>query len=307
MTALQEGDPKPVLQFIPPPTDLREVLAGVASENQVLEPQSLEREFRKLFAQVQRVNGKWVESRFKVLRTETHDWSLDGMLVNKQGRIILGPWSTYNMYITNKVTDLSMTRLLSEMHRRGELLFPLPPRSDSANFWLEEHEDVVVTAFQDYLPNTLDIELYGEFSSTDFGFRRVADLRRVRMARIESGTVGDGKLAQRDVVRGRVGFWENSSSEGSKYTSRVFIERSRIFPQQMYISSIPESEILVKGGIPMNESHPNLRILRTDPNLAKQNFIIAALIAFSTAFNGTPFVLRFDTYKPWVGSYPHHG
>ena len=307
MTAPAEGAPKPILRFVPPKADLKEVLTRVASENQVLDPNRLEGEFRKLFAQVQHVNGEWAENRFRTLRAGTQDWSLDGMLVNGDGRIVFGPWSTYGMYLANQVTDLTTTALLSGMQKRGELLIPLTPQRDSANFWLEENEEQVVSAFQEHLPAPLEIEHYGDFSSTDFGFRRVADLRRIRMARIQSRKVGDGKLAQRDVVRGRIGFWENTSLEGSTYTPRVFIERSRIFPQQIYISPMSEAAVLLKGGTPMDENHSNLQILRTDPHLAKQNFIVAALIAFSNTYKEMPFVLRFDTYRPWVGSYPQHG
>lgn len=307
MTAFVEGTPKPVLQFIPPKADLREILTRAASENHVLEPQGLDREFRRLFAQVQEANGQWAESRLRTLRAGTHDWSLDGMLVNKEGRIALGPWSTYGMYLANKVPDLTLITLLSEMQRLEELLFPITPQRDSANFWLEEHEEQIIAAFQEHLPTSLEVEYYGDYSSTNFGFRRMADLRRIKMGKIVSGKVGDGKLAQRDVVRGRVGFWENSTPEGPTYTPRVYIEKSRIFPKQTYISSLSESAVLVKGGIPINERYSNLHVLRIEPHLVEQNFIIAALITFSNAYKGTPFVLRFDTYKPWVGLYPHHG
>lgn len=231
---------------------------------------------------------------------------IDGILVHSEGRIVLGPWSTYQMYCANDVTDLSITSLLAEMHKKSELLFPLTPQRDSVNFWLDENEEQVLAAIQTHLPSPLEIEDYGEFSSTDFGFRRMADLKKIRMARLERGKVGDGKFAQMGVVRGRLGFWADTAAQGTTYTPRVFIERSRIFPQQTYISPTPEADVLIAGGIPMNENHPHLQVLRTNPNLAKQDFIIASLAAFSNTFRGTPFVLRFDSYRPWAGYYPRH-
>lgn len=127
----------------------------------------------------------------------------------------------------------------------------------------------------------------------------MADLKRIKITRIESGKVGAGKLVPRGVVRGKIGFWENSSPEGSTYTPRIFIERSPIFPKQTYISPTPESEVLAKGGIPMDENHPNLQTLRAAPHLVKQNFIVAALIVFSRTYTGIPLVLQFDTYRPY--------
>jgi len=271
-----------------------------------LTPGKLNKALLRVFGDVQNANGEWAEGRFKTLRAIPGAWSLDGMLVDTNGRLT-ATWSTYQMYLRNEVPDLSLPSIFAEMQKSDRLLIPLIPLRDSTIFWLEERPDQVPAAIQEHVPdNPLEVTHYTDFSSTDFGFRRIADLRRVNMARIRSGKVGDGKFAQRGIVRGRLGFWANTTPDGLSYSPRVFIEKSKILPKQTYISSKPEAVVLLEGGKPMNENHPNVRVLRTDPKLTEQSFIVAALIVFSRAYEGIPFVLQYDTYEPWSGHFPHH-
>lgn len=292
--------------FTPPRVDLGDVLQKAKGTDQLLDPGKLNKELLMVFGNVQNANGEWIERRFQTLRTIQGAWSLDGMLVDTDGRLT-ATWSTYQMYLRNEVPDLSLPSILAEMQKRDRLLIPLIPLRNSALFWLEEKPDPVPASIQEHLPgDPLEVTHYTDFSSTDFGFRRIADLRRVNMARIRSGKVGDGKFAQRGIVRGRLGFWENTTSQGLSYSPRVFIEKSKILPKQTYISSKPETVVLLEGGKPMNENHPNVQVLRTAPNLTGQSFIVAALIAFSRAYEGIPFVLQYDTYEPWAGHFPRH-
>lgn len=293
--------------FTPPRVDLGDVLQKAKGTNQLIDPGKLTQELLRVFGDVQNANGEWVEGKFQTLRTIPGAWSLDGMLVDTEGRIRIGPWSTYQMYLKNEVPDLSLPSIFAEMQKRDRLLIPLIPLRNSTIFWLEEKPDQVPASIQEHLPDDpLEVTHYTDFSSTDFGFRRIADLRKVNMARIRSGKAGDGKFAQRGIVRGRLGFWENTTPEGLSYSPRVFIDKSIIFPKQTYISSKPETVVLLTGGKPMNENHPNVQVLRTDPNLTGQSFIVAALIAFSRAYEGIPFILQYDTYRPWAGHFPHH-
>jgi len=187
-----------------------------------LTPGKLNKALLRVFGDVQNANGEWAEGRFKTLRAIPGAWSLDGMLVDTNGRLT-ATWSTYQMYLRNEVPDLSLPSIFAEMQKSDRLLIPLIPLRDSTIFWLEERPDQVPAAIQEHVPdNPLEVTHYTDFSSTDFGFRRIADLRRVNMARIRSGKVGDGKFAQRGIVRGRLGFWANTTPDGLSYSNQKF-------------------------------------------------------------------------------------
>jgi len=271
-----------------------------------LDPNIFTAQLLKLFAKTQNENQRWIEGRFQILRRELGHWSYDGIMISREGRIILGPWSTYLMYLQNQPVDLTMDSLQKLAIMEKDLVIPLVPQKDSTLFWLLEHEDPVLSVLRNHIHS--EVEDYPDVLPREIGFVAMAKRRRVRMTRVERGKIGDKRFAEGGVVRGTLGFWQNSTAEGLTYSPRVQIEKSTGIEKTTFISPIPESVLLTRGSLPMNENHPNVDIIRTDPQIARHDFIVAALSASAKEFGGKKaFVLRYDTYRPWQSFLPHHG
>lgn len=294
--------PNKVERFIQPSEDLTVQLQMGTS----LDSKEFATRLINVFAQTQNANQRWIEGRFRTLRKELGHWSYDGIMVNRDGRIILGPWSTYLMYLHNQPVDLTMDSLQSLAIETKDLTIPLVPQKDSTLFWLLEHEDPILSALRNYSQDEIEIEDYPDMQPREIGFAASARRRKVRMTRVGRGKIGNRRFAEEGVVRGTLGFWQNSTAEGSVYIPRVQIEQSTGIEKTTFISPITEGALLIRGRLPMNERHPNVHMIRTDPQIAQHDFIVAALSTFAENFRGK-FVFRYDTYRPWAGFLPHHG
>ena len=263
-------------------------------------------DFHRIFIETQKANASWIESRFKVVREEFGEWSIDGMMVDPNGRLVAGPWSTYNVYSSGKEFALSMEDIVEAAQKNNTMLYPLTPFRDSTLFWFyHQGEEAIRWVVNEAIGERLEVDNY----PIDPGIAsEMPDM--IRMARIPRGKIGKGKLAKAGMASGRLGFWENISANiywAGKYIPRVYADKSGVLDRQITISPLREGKVIASGGLPMDEKHPNLEVIRTDPDLAGNDFIAAALVAFAQAQPNLPFVLSYNTYRPWFGEVPRHG
>jgi hypothetical protein len=256
-------------------------------------------DLNKIFREAQVKNADWAEETLSIVRQETGVWSIDGLIADKDGRVVIGPWSSYHQYLSgNPLPNMDHMRQMIE--ERGEVLFPLTGAKDSILMWLEENDSQVQQAIAgtnsgkqpeiEYYPVNPKVTQY--LSSP------------VRLARIRRNVVGKGKMADFGLALGKLGFWESSNSRIAGYHPRVHIERSKAVEKQSYISPFSRSTVIMVGMLAMDEKHDQVEVVRPKPPLVAEDFIIAA---FNSYEGEAPLVLRYNAYRPWFGELPHHG
>lgn len=256
-----------------------------------------------ILREAQARNGEWAEGKLGDLRAESGEWSLDGILVNGEGRMVASPgyWSSFSAYRSGLDLPITVENLASIAVTNGELLFPLTSVRDSVFFWQYEFEDRVVPVLEGQLGEAVNAE--------DFPVR--AELAsqmpiRIRMARVRRDKVGAGKLAADDIILGTIGFWENPAFDPDKrYIPRVQIARSRLVDKTIYFSPLRPGFIAASGGLTMDEKH-DVEIVRLNPDVAALDFVASAFVRGNERFDRQPYALRFNAYRPWFGERPNH-
>lgn len=292
----------------PLPGDFSEVMDISLAASKALK--DLEKVFHGIYIETQRESADWAEARFELLREKPEDWSMDGILVDSEARIVLGPWSTYQAYSECRDQGLFISDLVQMMHERytagvpHETLFPITPYRDSTLFWWYDDEAAIRRGLEPVFGGDIKVDNYPIHP-------KLASLMpsALRMTHIPKGKIGTGKFASAGVVSGRLRFWENVNANlayAGKYIKNVEVDKSRILERQLIVSPLSERGVVVSGGLPMDEKY-RLEVVRTDPDLASQDFIAASLIALSHKLSGQPIVLAYNTYRPWLGEYPRHG
>ncbi len=255
---------------------------------------------------MQKQNGTWAEKQLDTIRETVGDWSIDGLLANQEGRLKVDEsgsytWSSFRAYMSGNGLPFDIEQLLRLRDQDGQWYFPLTARRDSFLIWLADF-DREVTAI-------LDNELKGDAKVEDFPITpQVAPEMpsMLRSARIVRNKVGSGKFASGDVLLGTVGFWQRTERAPLGYIPRVEFFKSSLLPKSLYVSGLPEGMVIMTGGLTMDQKH-DVDVVRVDTAIAKQDFIAAAAKAAQESFGGQPFVLRYNSYRPWFGEVPTHG
>lgn len=248
--------------------------------------------------EVQSHNAKWAEDRLNRLRRENRDPLLDILLVDENGEVI-NAVSSYTAYANNSHLALTIGDLANYAKRIEKFVYPLTGEKDTALFWHESNTTQVLQA------------LGGRFGGIELGdYCFDWDTNGIRMCRIKRGLMGKGKLADNDIVYGRLGFWVNSRLALGKHGSRTLIEkarfeRSRLLPRTTFISPLNPEDVVGRGGNLIDAKHPNIDVVRVDPKTTGGDFIVAAL-QNSQSFQ-SPVVLGYSTLRPWLGEFPKHG
>ncbi len=264
----------------------------------------LAQELKGIFGSMQGKNAEWAEGRLKALREEFKDWSLDGILVNQEGRVVAS-WSTFQTYLANKELALTRKELVKLMRENNQFFFPLTARRDSTLFFFREHEAKIRETIAQTVGN--------DFEMTDYPINpRVAPQMSdmVRMCRLVRNRVGSGKFRSAEIVLGKLGFWGNTrfniGGMGLGFLARVYMRGLANDPQRV-ISPLSKGRVIAEGGIPMDEKH-DVEVIRLPQISGEADFIASSLLAGSEKLRpGVPFVLRYNAYKPWLDEYPHHG
>lgn len=252
---------------------------------------------KKIWARTQSQNADWLEDRFRRLRRERGDWSIDGMVVDSEGNIVgASVWSTYYAFRHNAHLQFKMTDLVNTINGSGRLVFPLTPKLDTVLFfqesWAPNIFEAVNKVTQDWEHNQYSLN--------------------IKTVRVRRGRFGAAAFSRGGIVLGKLGFWENRRLGLGHFGSGAFVERVS-FPQsslmlnETYISPLSPEEVKQRGGVPMEEKYPNVKILRIDPDKAEADFIQYALDKASTVFQRRAVVLSYTTPRVWLGEMPKHG
>lgn len=255
---------------------------------------------------MQKQNGEWSERHLGTVRRATGDWSMDGLLVNREGRLKVDKqgsyaWSSYKAYMSDSPLPFDLDYLIKLRDQEGEWYFPLNGRRNSVMVWFADFEEQVM--------QVLDSQLKGDVQTEDFAITpQVAHKMpsMLRMARVVRNKIGSGKFASGKVLLGSVGFWQRTERVPIGYIPRVQFQKSSILPKSLYVSGLPESMVVLTGGLRMDDKY-NVDVARVDTEIAKYDFIAAAAKAAQESFDGQPFVLRYNPYRPWFGEVPTHG
>ena len=183
------------------------------------------RELLAVFKETQTANANWAEGRFETLR-HGGDWSTDLLLVNKEGRLVTEPLSTYSSYLSGENLPPDLNTLIHLTIDGGQTgsIYPITPFRDKALFWLSERDELMKKVLENVLGGT---------KITDYPINpKIASLMpdMVHMIRIPREDVGRLTAARQGVITGRLGFW--ASREGTdqqRYIPRVYIDRTPLF------------------------------------------------------------------------------
>lgn len=260
--------------------------------------QEADREFKGVLKstiqQFQKDNGPWAEERINILRREFGDWSLDGVLVDGEGRIVSKPWSTFWWYIKGQRPP-NLETLFDLMKRNGGWFLPVVPQRDSALFWLYDQEELVRQVLERQLGQKVEAENYPISSQVA---PQMPDM--IRMTRVQRQQIGPAKLAQAEIVLGKLGFWHSPLAR-DRFLWRVDVD-SRVLGRHVMVSPLRREFVIVRGGLPMEEKH-EVDVLRTDSQIASLDFPAAVFKVFAENFD-RPLILRFNTLRPWLGEEP---
>lgn len=263
----------------------------------------LEVKLKEIFIQTQIVNSGWAEDRFKDLQEGKGNQLSDGMVVDKEGRVVIRPWSSFIDYTRGNDLPPTLGEMRKLITEQGRLLFPITPARDSFLFWLYRDQPSVLQLLSD---ERLDQGLEAKPYETDLSAAKAVP-DQIMIANIRRGKVGVGKFAERGMVLGIVGFWEHTHSdlsEGRGYIGKVRVEGSKL-TTHIELSPLERKRVILSGGLPMDEKHA-VTVLRMDPQFARRELIAAAFQRF-TQESSLPLVLRFNAYRPWLGEFPQHG
>ena len=256
-------------RFIPPSVDLDQVRQAAWAAHPLtddlplhleigrtkhLGDQEFEPELRKALEWMQKQNGTWAERQLDTIRETVGDWSVDGLLANKEGRLKVDEagsytWSSFRAYMSGNGLPFDIERLIKLRDQDGQWYFPLTARRDSILIWLADF-DSQVTAI-------LDNELKGDAKIEDFpiipqGAPEMPSM--LRSARIVRNKVGSGKFASGNVLLGNVGFWQRTERTPLDYIPRVEFPKSSLLLKSLYVSGLPEGLVVMTGGLTMDQS-----------------------------------------------------
>ena len=270
-----------------------------------LDPVYLRNWLTKVYPRNQRVNEDWAEEKFRRLRMERGEWSLDGTVVDETGEVFGSSlWSTYEAFRRNADLRFTLVDLAQAIVGNGRLLYPVAPKYDTTLFCRAEDEEQVTAAIAKHT-GAFRLEDYSV--SGDFPFRDM----QIRMARIRTGKIGVQKFAQEGIIFGKVGIMVNPRLRLGLFgfqtnIQRVDFEPSSILPNGGLISPLRPEDVKSRGGRLTEEKYPNVWVKRIDPELAEIDFIATSLLEGSPE-SDNPVVLRYTTLRPWLGEFPHHG
>ena len=295
-------------------------------------PSLVTQELGKLIAGAQERNGSWADGRFEDHRKDEGDWGLDIMLVDAEGRLQAGPWSSFDMFNNHggfvavndeHASDLKIEAVANLSAATERFLIPLAPKKDTTLIWHISHAHAVLPAIREILgTGEIPIETYPfqvdlttfDPSKVNDSMRRFGTAHSVQMTRLpyEKAQQG-GKFAEKGVWTGQVGFWESERFGG--YAPRVRFNGNRR-RKTTFVSGMSRAQVLNSGGRPMEENHDDVTVLRTadsrlaglvKPDQAKGMFIPFALDTIMSNQPDVPVVLKYRTYTPWTGNFPKHG
>lgn len=256
----------------------------------------------QLFRAVQDMNQRWAEERFRLMREASEVWSLDEMVVDVDRKVVGGPWSSYYSYTEGKYLPPDLNTLFQLILRRGELVFPLTPARRTTLFWLHDGSGKVEDTLRRIYGEDLDIEPYpiNEKVAASGEMRGL-----VRMSRVKPDVVTPQALGQSEILMGALGFWKHAHMEPTRYVPRVYMARQnpRLLPHTTVISSLKKGQVILEGGLPMDEKHKGIKVITPDYATGKRDFIAAVLNLATDQFK-YPLVLRYQTPRPWFGELP---
>lgn len=256
---------------------------------------------KKVWAKTQRLNDNWIERRFRKLRNEQSDWSIDGIVLDEKGeKVGAAVWSTYNACRTNAELRFTTNDLISSISRSYRIVYPLSPYFESVLFWRREHEADVRAAIEKHT-GAFDLDDYrGSLAGSD-----------IKMARVRRSRLGVGQFAQEGILLGQIGFADSLKLKLGHFGSQNYIQRvrfpeSRLVRHEDYVLPTDPAEVKTRGGKLMEEEYPDVKITRIDPVAAFEDFIFTALSAPSPDPR-YPVVLSYTTPRVWLDELPKHG
>lgn len=268
---------------------------------QGLNPRLLEHWVFGVCAKTQAQNAQWAEARFRELRSERGDWSVDGMWVDESGETIGNAvWSTYRAFSANSRLMFSMNDLTRSIKTRNRMVYAIGPKRDTVIFWRAEDEGQVMPVVNSVSARSEDEAYPAKFGSGE-----------IKLCRVQTGKLGPAAFASAGVALGKVGFWESprlamGNYGFGNYVQRVAFRDSSLLPQGAYISPLDPEKVKAKGGRIMEEKYPDVPMIKIDPIEAQEDFIVASLAAESP-IPGVPIVLSYTTPRVWLDEIPKHG
>lgn len=264
------------------------------------DPHFLQLSLLKIFQETQNRNDQWAEEKFRQLRQERGEWSLDGMWVDESGEISGNAlWSTYYLFVSNADHLFSMEYLLQSIRRDGRLVYPMSPMLATTLFFRADDAETILPVIAQNTKVEPQLEEYPS---------KLGNV--ILMVRVRRETLGAGKFGQSQVLLGKLGFWEarrlalGEFGPGA-FSPRVSFADSRLLEGSHFISPHSEEEVNAKGGRLMEKKYENVYVDRLDPEKARVDFIAASL-EFSAAYL-FPTVLSYTTPRLWLREGPKHG
>lgn len=292
----------------------------LAPEGELTREDVIKRTLTREFRRAQSRNPGWIEERLALFRRtkidpktnrpiETDDPLIDWFVVDSDGRLVSGPGSSWRAYLHGKDFPPTMDDMLKHILGREdkELLYPLAPYRDAMLVWLACDEDRVKTLIEGQLAEGVQVRDYPLGSGM---VSHVPDT--LRMAWVRGNKVSHEAAAASGIIQGTVGFWEHAGVTRSTYIPRVNFEQPKrtaaLLPdkrRKVVVSPLGRNDVIITGGVPIDERHRDeVSVIRVDPKLAANDFIATALTSASEQFE-RPTVLKFNSYQPWFGKYPH--
>lgn len=263
------------------------------------------RELRDILRLAQQENVEWIETLFHRLRA-SHPLK-DVLLLSEDGRVEKS-WSTINDYVINN-TPPTMEDVLALIAKDRKMHYVVTPQKGSVIFYFEHEEGQLLSL------NRFESRQYQSINlqPPNIGI----SIRMAYLDRPQNGKhnpFGPEALRSKGLVLGRLGFWP--IPEGSpkrrigfgpqEEASRVFNYVPRVYFKGGYMTPLNEALLIDAGMLPMNMTKS---INRIEVPMATENIIVNFLFAYTADPRRAqrPLVIRYDTYRPWLGDYPMHG
>ncbi|OGD88897.1 hypothetical protein A3D81_00835 [Candidatus Curtissbacteria bacterium RIFCSPHIGHO2_02_FULL_40_17] len=281
---------------------------------------NLESWLLRVFEETQASNADFSEVRFRQIRKERQDWSLDGMWVDEKGEIVGNAlWSTYQSFRSSADLQFTLPYIIQWVRRKKELVYPLVPRDESVLFWPAQNDEVVVPLLTQH---GFDVEVE-DYPVAPEALEFVDS--SIHMARFRKGVIGTAQFAACDLVIGQLYFWYNTTRPHGvagfgQYTERVTLNKSRLVAHNSLISGLDPEIIKAEGGMPLDE-RSTTPVFRIDSEAANVDFVATAFGEWSRQREEVQLkllrpleisefpqlVLRYSTPTTWKGEQPKHG
>lgn len=258
-----------------------------------------------------KVNGEWIEWLFAELRRTNP--LVDVLMLSEEGRVE-GSWATFLDYPQMK-SPPKIDELAAKICEDGRLHYMITSRRDSAIFYFGANQDALLSLM------SFEPVPYVQLQ-TPQGNLAVNMTYLEKTPQNKKNLLSPSSLRRVGLVVGNLGFWPKPNKKAGKpgigfLTSRAeakpdikaFIPRAYVIGHPagrgFYLSPLGVSELLQEGMLPMDRKSGMKRI---------QVYPITDNIIFNFLFSymqdervrGLPLVLRYSTYRPWLGDFPEH-